>query len=97
SACAASGGDDPGPGPGGVGFAGREDRRVFGETLSAGRTVEGAIGRRRLQGGSWRCAAPAEPLYVLETDRAAAGDDQLRCGGAGDFPCTGIAHENARG
>ena len=46
-------------------------------------SVEGAFGRRRLQAGSRRGSVPPQPVHVLEADRAAADDDEFRCGGPG--------------
>ena len=57
--------------------------------------VEGAVGRRRLQAGPRRRPAPAQPLHVLEAHRAAADDDELRCGGARGLRGAGVAHQHA--
>ena len=78
-----------------VRFVGRKGGWTFRQALSAGRPLERAIGRRRLQTGSWRCFAPAQPLHVLEAHGAAADDDELRCGRAGDLRGAGFAHEYA--
>ena len=61
---AASGGDDSRSGAGGVRPAGREDRRAFGEAVSAGRALEGAVRGEDYKPDHGRRSAPAQSLYV---------------------------------
>ena len=90
-----SGRGRPRPGAGDIGPAGGEDRRPVGQALSTPGTLERSGGHKRLPDGQRRESLSPQSLYVLETRRAPAGDDELRLRRPRSLYCARRAHEHA--